>query len=71
MATDTNLTQLILNVLTQAQYDALETKDPNQIYAITDVQTFNMPALPIDAGAYVLKATVADDGSVTIQWVKE
>lgn len=32
MATDTKLDSLIINQLTQAEYDALETKDPNQIY---------------------------------------
>lgn len=40
MATTTNVSNLRINVLTQAQYDAAE-KDENQIYLITDGVTIN------------------------------
>ena len=36
MATTTNLNTLTINYLTQAQFDALETKDANQIYLTPD-----------------------------------
>lgn len=36
MANDTKITQLVINTLTQAQFNGLETKDPNQLYAIID-----------------------------------
>lgn len=40
MATTTNVSNLKINILTQAQYDAAE-KDENQIYLITDGVTIN------------------------------
>lgn len=36
MATDTKLKELIINKLTKEQYDAIEVKDPNQLYIVTD-----------------------------------
>lgn len=36
MATDTKLQELVINTMTKVQYDALETKDPNEVYAVTD-----------------------------------
>lgn len=36
MATDTNVQTLIINKMTQAQYDALTEKDPSQVYVVTD-----------------------------------
>lgn len=39
MATDTKLQELVINTMTKAQYDALETKDPNEIYVATDAKT--------------------------------
>ena len=43
---DTNITQLVINVMTKAQYDAA-TKDPNQFYLVTDADTFisDVPSL--------------------------
>lgn len=38
MATDTKLQELVINTMIKAQYDALETKDPNGIYAVTDAK---------------------------------
>ena len=35
MATDTNVRQLVLNKMTKAQYDALETKSPTELYLVT------------------------------------
>lgn len=40
MAQDTQIQQLVINVLTRAQYDALPSVDPNQLYYITDDETF-------------------------------
>lgn len=34
MATETDITKLDINVLTQAQYDAITTKNPNAFYLI-------------------------------------
>lgn len=39
MATDNKLKELVINTMTKAQYDALTTKDPNEIYAVTDAKT--------------------------------
>ena len=50
MATTTNVQNLKLNVLTQAQYNST-TKDENQIYLITDTQTISLP-----------EVTIADNG---------
>ena len=36
MTTDREVSQVVLNKLTKAQYDAIETKNPNEFYAITD-----------------------------------
>lgn len=43
--TDTNVSNLIINKMTQAEYNALSTIDENQIYLITDddVQTVYYP----------------------------
>lgn len=35
MATDTNVRQLVLNKMTKAQYDALETKSPTELYLVS------------------------------------
>lgn len=39
MPADTNVQTLIINKMTQAQYDALTTKDPAQVYVITDAES--------------------------------
>lgn len=72
MATDTKLKELVINQLTQAQYDALETKDPNQVY-LTPYTSGDavVPTPPTAEGTYVLKATVVSDGTVTTSWVAE
>lgn len=47
--TDTN-TQLVLNVLTQQQYDAITTKEENQVYLITDESGNTGDYLPLTGG---------------------
>lgn len=39
MATDTNVRQLVLNKMTKAQYEALETKSPTELYLVTGDDT--------------------------------
>lgn len=36
MTKDTKLSELVINKMTTAQYEALEEKDPNQLYIVTD-----------------------------------
>lgn len=38
MATDTNIEKVIINKLTQAQYDEIPTKSPTEIYVVTDAE---------------------------------
>lgn len=40
MPQDTHIQQLVINVLTRAQYDSLTSIDPDQLYYITDDETF-------------------------------
>lgn len=47
--TDTN-TQLVLNVLTQQQYDEITTKEENQVYLITDESGNTGDYLPLTGG---------------------
>lgn len=47
--TDTN-TQLVLNVLTQQQYDEITTKEENQVYLITDASGNTGDYLPLTGG---------------------
>ena len=47
--TDTN-TQLVLNVLTQQQYDEITTKEENQVYLITDEDGNTGEYLPLTGG---------------------
>lgn len=42
-----------------------------QLYALKSNLDERVPALPTAAGNYILKATVAEDGTVSTQWVKE
>lgn len=43
MTKDTKLSELVINKLTVAQYDALEEKDPNQLYIVTDAPPIEHP----------------------------
>lgn len=43
MTTDTKLKELVINKLTTAQYDAIEEKDPNQLYIVTDAPPPGIP----------------------------
>lgn len=52
--TDTN-TQLVLNVLTQQQYDAITTKEENQVYLITDEDGNTGDYLPLTGGVLTSK----------------
>lgn len=71
MATTTNVSNLKINVLTQAQYNAA-TKDENQLYLITDAATADYLALSGGTltGALILAADpTADLGAATKQYV--
>ena len=50
MATvDTSVNELIINKLTQAQYDALIEKSPTELYFVTDDSAVDVP-VPTEAG---------------------
>ena len=44
--TDTDVSQLVINKLTKQQYDAIATKSPTELYAVTDI-----PAVDVMTGA--------------------
>ena len=44
--TDTDISQLVINKLTKEQYDAIATKSPTELYAVTDI-----PAADVMTGA--------------------
>lgn len=81
MPTDTKVKQLIINYLTKAQYEALTTKNADELYFITDDNEYVdqaaldkkqdkiIPDVPTDDGTYTLQAVVAS-GAVTYSWVK-
>lgn len=62
MATDTKLQELVINTMTKAQYDALATKDPNGIYAVTDAKTGARDLDTTNDGAAGQILTKTDDG---------
>ena len=62
MATDTKLQELVINTMTKAQYDALATKDPNGIYAVTDAKTGAQDLDTTNAGAAGQVLTKTDGG---------
>nr|DAM10459.1 MAG TPA: hypothetical protein [Caudoviricetes sp.] len=41
MTKDTNLSKLVINKLTTEQYNSITTKDPNQLYIVTDAPGFD------------------------------
>ena len=53
MATDTNIEKLIINKLTQAQYDGITTKSPTEIYVVTDASDSSLPDQTGNAGKFL------------------
>ena len=51
MTVDTNVQQIVINKLTKAQFDSLETVNANELYAIVDEP--EIPALTGNAGKYL------------------
>ncbi len=74
---DKKLQQLIINKGTEAKFNALPVKSDEQLYFITDSDTYvtktelstKIPTPPTTAGNYILTITVAEDGTTTTQWV--
>lgn len=50
MPTDTNVDTIIINKMTQAQYDALTAKKPTEIYVITDAPATNVETTAVSTG---------------------
>ncbi len=54
MATvDTSVNELVINKLTQAQYDALTEKSPTELYFVTDAQDGSLPDQTDNAGKFL------------------
>lgn len=66
MSVDTTVTNLIINEMTKAQYDALATKDPNQIYAVTDAK---VGAQDLDTPANGTTGQVLSKTDTGMEWV--
>lgn len=63
MATvDTSVNELVINKLTQAQYDALTEKSPTELYFITDAQDGSLPDQTDNEGKFL-----TTDGT-TVSW---
>ena len=70
MATDTNVKSLVIHKLTKAQYDALQTKSPTELYLVADsTPEFSYQVLSEDNyQALVDSGTVDND---TLYFIKE
>lgn len=66
MATDTTVNELIINKLTQAQYDALTEKSPTELYFVTDAKDNSLPLDVIDSVEKFPQCTVEDLGKLVI-----
>lgn len=70
MATDTNVKTLVLNKMTKAQYDALQTKSPNELYLITgDTPDFSYQVISEDNYQALVDAGTVDND--TLYFIKE
>lgn len=62
---ETNIKNLVINKMTKAQYDALEVKDPNQLYYIVDDEMYvdvARLAVEVDAGKQLIAQAITDKG---------
>ena len=62
---ETNIKNLVINKMTQAQYDALEEKDPNQLYYIVDDEIYvdvARLAVEVDAGKQLIAQAITNKG---------
>lgn len=66
MATDTTVNELVINKLTQAQYDALTEKSPTELYFVTDAKDNSLPLDIIDSVEKFPQCTVEDLGKLVI-----
>lgn len=67
MATvDTSVNELVINKLTQAQYDALTEKSPTELYFVTDAKDNNLPLDVIDFVEKFPQCTVEDLGKLVL-----
>lgn len=67
MATvDTSVNELVINKLTQAQYDALTEKSPTELYFVTDAQDDSLPLQVVDTVENFPACTVEDLGKLAI-----
>lgn len=64
--TDTEVSQLIINRLTKAQYESIVPSD-TELYFVTD-EDLSLPSFPTTEGNYVLRSTVTSAGVGTASW---
>ena len=64
--TDTEVSQLIINRLTRAQYESIVPSD-TELYFVTD-EDLSLPSFPTTEGNYVLRSTVTSEGTGTASW---
>lgn len=68
MATDNKLKELVINTMTKAQYDALGTKDPNEIYVATDEK---IDAQDLDTSNVGTTGQVLSKTDTGMEWIDQ